>query len=60
MPSPERPEQEFVPKVKGVVNADGTITPASLEEMSPLLPYKDIEEAMIAGVNDKSKLIKRP
>ena len=54
------PEQEFVPKVKGVVNEDGTITPAPLEEMSPLLPYKDIEEAMIAGVNEKSKLIKRP
>lgn len=54
------PEQDFVPKVKGVVNADGTISPATLEEMSPLLPYKDIEEAMIAGVNPKSKLIKRP
>ena len=27
------PEQEFLPKVKGVANADGTITPASLEEM---------------------------
>jgi acetolactate synthase-1/2/3 large subunit len=53
------PNQEFLPKVKGVANADGTITPASLEEMSPLLPYEDIEEAMIAGVNPKSKLIKR-
>lgn len=53
------PEQDFVPKVKGVVNADGTISPATLEEMSPLLPYKDIEEAMITGVNPKSTLIKR-
>jgi acetolactate synthase-1/2/3 large subunit len=54
------PEQDFVPKVKGVTNEDGTITPALLEEMSPLLPYKDIEEAMIAGVNEKSKRIIRP
>jgi len=54
------PEQEFLPKVKGVANEDGTITPASLEEMSPLLPFKDIEEAMIAGVSDRSKNILRP
>jgi len=54
------PEQDFIPKVKGVLNEDGTISPASLEEMSPLLSYKDIEEAMIAGVNEKSKRIKRP
>jgi len=54
------PEQDFVPKVKGVANEDGTITPAPLEEMSPLLSYKDIEEAMIAGVSEKSKQIKRP
>ena len=53
------PEQDFLPKVKGVVNEDGTITPASLEEMSPLLPYSEIEENMISGVNPKSKTIKR-
>jgi len=53
------PEQDFIPKVKGVVGENGTIIPSPLEEMSPLLPYKDIEEAMIAGVNEKSKLIKR-
>jgi len=54
------PEQDFLPKVKGVVNEDGSITPASLEEMSPLLSYEDIEEAMISGVDPKSKVIKRP
>lgn len=54
------PEQEFLPKVKGVINEDGTITPAPLEEMSPLLSYQDIEEAMISGVSEKSKRIKRP
>lgn len=53
------PNQEFVPKVRGIVNTDGTISPALLEEMSPLLPYCEIEEAMISGVNQKSKMIKR-
>jgi acetolactate synthase-1/2/3 large subunit len=54
------PNQEFLPKVKGIANEDGTITPASLEEMSPILPYKDIEDAMIAGVSENSKKIRRP
>jgi acetolactate synthase-1/2/3 large subunit len=54
------PNQEFLPKVKGIANEDGTITPASLEEMSPILPYKDIEDAMIAGVSENSKKICRP
>jgi len=53
------PEQEFLPKVKGLANADGTITPAPLEEMYPLLQFKDIQEAMIAGVSEKSKTIVR-
>lgn len=53
------PNQDFIPKVKGVINKDGTITPAPLEEMSPLLPYNDIENIMISGINEKSKLIKR-
>jgi acetolactate synthase-1/2/3 large subunit len=53
------PNQEFLPKVKGIANEDGTITPASLEEMSPILPYRDIEEAMISGVNENSKKILR-
>jgi acetolactate synthase-1/2/3 large subunit len=53
------PEQDFLPKVKGVANEDGTITPASLEEMSPLLPFKDIEEAMLIGVSERSKKIVR-
>jgi acetolactate synthase-1/2/3 large subunit len=53
------PEQDFLPKVKGVANEDGTITPANLEEMSPLVSYEEIKEAMIAGVSEKSKKIKR-
>ena len=53
------PEQDFIPKVKGVVLEDETIVPSPLEEMSPLLPLKVIEEEMIIEINEKSKLIKR-
>jgi acetolactate synthase I/II/III large subunit len=53
------PEQDFLPKVKGVPQDDGNIVPASLEEMSPLLPYNKIESAMKWGLSEKSKQIKR-
>lgn len=54
------PEQEFIPKVKGVVQSDGKIMPASLEEMSPLLPYDKILKAMPWGLSERSKEILRP
>jgi acetolactate synthase-1/2/3 large subunit len=53
------PEQDFVPKVKGVLKEDGSILPPPIEEMSPLLSFKTIENEMIAGISEKSKLIKR-
>lgn len=53
------PEQDFVPKVKGVLKEDGSIFPAPIEEMSPLLPFEIIEKEMIAGISEKSKQIKR-
>ena len=53
------PEQAFIPKVKGVPQDDGNIVPASLEEMSPLLPYDEIVEAMPWALSEKSKMIKR-
>jgi len=53
------PEQDFIPKVKGVVKEDGSIFPPPIEEMSPLLSYGIIEKEMIIGVSEKSKLIKR-
>jgi acetolactate synthase-1/2/3 large subunit len=53
------PEQAFIPKVKGVPQDDGSIVPASIEEMSPLLPYLKIEEAMPWSLSQKSKDIKR-
>jgi acetolactate synthase-1/2/3 large subunit len=53
------PEQDFIPKVKGVVSKDDSIIPSPLEEMSPLLPFEIIEKEMIIGVSEKSKQIKR-
>jgi acetolactate synthase-1/2/3 large subunit len=48
-------EQEFIPKVKGMKQQDNTIRAGLLEEMSPLLPLNKIEEAMIIGINERSK-----
>jgi len=53
------PEQDFVPKVKGVLKEDGSIFPPPIEEMSPLLPFETVENEMIAGISEKSKQIKR-
>lgn len=53
------PEQDFIPKVKGVLKEDLTILAPPIEEMSPLLSYETIEKEMIVGVSKKSKLIKR-
>lgn len=49
------PNQEFIPKVRGMKQQDNTIKAGLLEEMSPLLPLKKIEEAMISGINERSK-----
>jgi len=53
------PNQEFIPKVRGMKQQDNTIKAGLLEEMSPLLPLVKIEEAMLNGVNERSKLVIR-
>jgi acetolactate synthase-1/2/3 large subunit len=53
------PEQDFIPKVKGVILEDDSIFAPPLEEMSPLLPFNIIEEEMLVNISEKSKLIKR-
>ena len=53
------PDQEFIPKVKGLRNMDNTIQPGLLEEMSPLLPFVDIQESMISGLHERSTTIIR-
>lgn len=53
------PNQEFIPKVKGMKMEDGSVKAGLLEEMSPLLPLNDVESVMIAGLNERSKTITR-
>jgi acetolactate synthase-1/2/3 large subunit len=53
------PEQDFIPKVKGVLKEDGSIFPPPIEEMSPLLSFETVEKEMIVDISEKSKLIKR-
>jgi len=53
------PEQDFVPKVRGVLKDDLTILAPPIEEMSPLLPIKEVEDNMIVKLSEKSKQIKR-
>lgn len=53
------PEQDFVPKVKGVLKEDLTILAPPIEEMSPLLPLEEVKENMLVELSEKSKQIKR-
>ncbi|NBP01901.1 MAG: thiamine pyrophosphate-binding protein [Proteobacteria bacterium] len=53
------PNQEFIPKVRGIKQQDGTIIAGVLEEMSPLLPFENVEKAMIMGVSEQSKQAQR-
>jgi acetolactate synthase-1/2/3 large subunit len=51
------PEQDLVPKVKGILTSSGILAPP-IEEMSPLLNIDVIEESMIQ-VNDLSYRIRK-
>jgi acetolactate synthase-1/2/3 large subunit len=53
------PEQEFIPKVRGLKLQDGSIQAGLLEEMSPILPLDTIQNTMISGINERSKTIAR-
>jgi len=53
------PNQEFIPKVRGIKNKDNTIQAGLLEEMSPLLSLDNIKEAMISGLHERSNTILR-
>lgn len=48
------PNQEFIPKVRGMKNTDNKITPGLLEDMYPLLPLEKIRRVMISGINERS------
>lgn len=49
------PNQEFIPKVRGIKNKDNTIKSGLLEEMSPLLSVDEVKKAMIMGINPRSE-----
>ena len=52
--------QDFIPKVKGVVNSDNnSIFAPPLEEMSPLLDYNVIKKIMDNNISKKSEIISR-
>jgi len=53
------PDQEFIPKVKGVLSSDSIIFAPPLEEMSPLLPYDVVRKIMGDNVSIKSERIVR-
>ena len=54
------PNQDFIPKVKGVVNNDtNTIFAPPIEEMSPLLKFNIIESIMTENISVKSNSINR-
>jgi acetolactate synthase-1/2/3 large subunit len=53
------PEQDFIPKVKGVLKEDLTILAPPIEEMSPLLSIEQVKDSMIVPLSEKSKQIKR-
>ena len=52
--------QDLIPKVKGVVQNDGTIFAPPIEEMSPLLSLETVTRIMGATVSEKSSHIRRP
>jgi acetolactate synthase I/II/III large subunit len=52
--------QDFLPKVKGVVQSDGSIFAPPIEEMSPVLPIEVVERVMGSALSKKSSMIVRP
>lgn len=53
------PLQEFIPKVKGVKQLDGSIFAPPLEELSPLLSEQTLQRVMGQAFSSKSRLINR-
>lgn len=53
------PEQDFIPKVKGVAKDDGSIFAPPIEEMSPLVSFDELKSNMIVDISEKSKQIVR-
>jgi acetolactate synthase-1/2/3 large subunit len=54
------PEQDFIPKVKGVLQKNGSIFAPPIEEMSPLISLSTIQNVMQNEISTKSMIIERP
>jgi hypothetical protein len=52
------PEQDLIPKVKGIACTDGILAPP-IEEMSPLLSIEQIKNNMISSINPISYKIRK-
>lgn len=52
-------DQEFIPKVRGTKNDDGTIVPGILEDMYPFIQLDVVDRFMISGMNEISKKYSR-
>jgi acetolactate synthase-1/2/3 large subunit len=52
------PNQEFIPKVRGIKNNDNTISPGLLEEMSPIMPLSEVQKSMFI-LHERSKTMLR-
>lgn len=53
------PNQDFIPKVKGVLNADNVFFVPPLEEMSPIIEYNVVKKVMEDHISKKSELMLR-
>ena len=53
------PNQDFLPKVKGVLQSDGSIFAPPIEEMSPVLPMETVQRVMGETISKKSSIIVR-
>lgn len=53
------PEQLFYPKLSLAIRDDGSLVSPPLEDLSPLIPMEDLEEAMTIGVHPKSLELSR-
>jgi acetolactate synthase-1/2/3 large subunit len=52
------PEQLFVPKLSLAIQEDGTLISPPLEDLSPFISRKELQENMYSGMHNKSMKIK--
>jgi acetolactate synthase-1/2/3 large subunit len=52
------PEQLFVPKLSVASTPQGALVSPPLEDLSPLVPLADLENAMLVGVHEKSRSLR--